>query len=808
MVSALEAELGLPPLVAKLLAVRGFASVREAALFLEGDGFHDPYELKGMAEAVERIRRALTAGETIRIYGDYDADGVSSTALMFKLFRQLGARFDYYIPHRIHEGYGLNRKALEQAAKNNVTLIVTVDTGISAVEEIKYAKELGIDVVVTDHHEPPEVLPEAYAIVNPKQPGCMYPFKSLAGVGVALKLAQALLERFPEELTEFAALGTVADLMPLNGENRLIVKLGLEQMRRSQNPGLRALIGVVGTELRDVTEQTIGFALAPRINAGGRIDTADTAVKLLVTDQEQEAEHLAYDLDQLNKERQRIVDEMTKEALEMAEHFLVDGVVPPVLVLAKEGWNIGVMGIVASKLLEKYYRPVFVLSIDSETGMCKGSGRSIDGFDMYRALTECAQWMDHYGGHQAAAGLTMAREHIDAFRSHVVMLADQWLSEESYLPVMEADSVCSLSDVSLEHAAALSKLAPYGSGNPLPRFMFLGAELSERRTMGREQQHAKLMLVGEQGPIEAVGFGFGALLDWIAPGAKVDVIGELGISEWNGIRKPQIMIRDIRVQEVQAFDWRGVKKPEDRIRQLVSGIEAVRTEKPNIAVVWFGLDSSRAPSGRMVDEWEKLWGGQVAMWLCLPPGEDSNKVSLEPLNKAAERLGLSESTDLVLYNLPPSLRMLTGCLQSTTSAQRIYGLFQASSEDELSPAPSREHFKDVYSLLRSSTQPLPDRPAMLNALSRRTGISAAAVQFILEVLLELNVLDKTVEGYTCIPNAPKKDLSQSFKYRYKLEIQDVERQLVFSSSLELSRWLLQEKSGGLIKKAHLMEEIV
>jgi single-stranded-DNA-specific exonuclease len=319
----LEKELNVSPFLSRLLAARGITESEQAAAFLHGgtDCIHDPFLLDGMDLAVGRIRRAIESGEKIRIYGDYDADGVSSTSLMVSLFKQLGCDFDYYIPHRVQEGYGLHNGAIDIAKEQGVSLMVTVDTGISAVEQIAYAASLGIDVVVTDHHEPPEHLPGAYALVNPKKSDCPYPFKQLAGVGVAVKLAQALLGRWPEELLEYVAIGTIADLMHLSDENRMMVKQGIERIRNTANPGLRALLEVSGVAVKDVNSTHIGFALAPRINASGRLLSADAAVRLLTTDSEQEAMQLADNLDALNKERQRIVDDMTKEAAAMVERL-------------------------------------------------------------------------------------------------------------------------------------------------------------------------------------------------------------------------------------------------------------------------------------------------------------------------------------------------------------------------------------------------------------------------------------------------------------------------------------------------------
>ena len=550
--NVLSMALALPPLVAKLLVQRGYNEVAAAEAFLRGgtELLHDPLLLKGMKEAVARIEAAGAAGDKIRIYGDYDADGVSSTSLLIHVFRTLGYQFDYYIPHRALEGYGLNKRAMDSAAADGIKLIVTVDTGISAYEEVSYAKQLGIDVVVTDHHEPPEHLPEACAIVNPKQPGCPYPFKGLAGVGVAFKLAHALMGRPPMEWTDIVCLGTIADLMPLHGENRMLVRSGIARLRNTDNIGFRALAEAGGFELDQVTASTVAFGMAPRINAAGRLDHAKRAVELLTTAHYDDAILAASSLDVLNKERQRIVEAIVKDADQQWQDKCkaaeaLSQPAPPVIVLAGEGWNVGVIGIVASKLLERYYKPVVILGIDAENGMCKGSARSIDGYDLHAALTECEALLEHYGGHQAAAGMSMHREQLPAFEQKLGMLAMEWLTEQDWIPKTPIDLVCTVNEANVDTITQLSQLEPFGAGNPSPRLLFERTELADRRTMGKESKHLKLSLRSGRTSLDAVGFGWGEIAERLRSGVSIDLIGELNINEWNGQRKPQLHIHDL-----------------------------------------------------------------------------------------------------------------------------------------------------------------------------------------------------------------------------------------------------------------------
>ncbi|OBZ12468.1 single-stranded-DNA-specific exonuclease RecJ [Bacillus sp. FJAT-26390] len=555
----LAAGLSVPPLVARLLVQRGYDDVAAAERFLRGgqEHFHDPYLLLGMKAAVDRIRLAGARNEKIRIYGDYDADGVSSTSLLVHLFRSLQYNFDYYIPHRALEGYGLNNKAIELAAAEGIGLIVTVDTGISAVQEIENAKQLGIDVVVTDHHEPPEQIPQAAAVVNPKQADCGYPFKGLAGVGVAFKLAHALLERPPLEWADIVCLGTIADLMPLKDENRILVRYGLERLRSHTSVGFRALAEAGGIELDGLTATNVAFGMAPRVNAAGRLDHAKRAVELLTTEDYDNAILAAIGLDSLNKERQRVVESIVKEAEQQWQTKVAEAAEagidsPPVIVLAGEGWNVGVIGIVASKLLERNYKPVIILGIDEQTGMCKGSARSIEGFDLHAALTACDELLDHYGGHQAAAGMSLHRDRLLEFEGRLGTLASEWLSADDWIPKTSVDLVCSVNEATLETITELAQLEPFGMGNPSPRLLFQRTELADRRTIGKESKHLKLSLGGGRRMLDGIGFSMGMLAEKLKPGSKIDVIGELSVNEWNGQRKPQLQLHDVHFDPAAA----------------------------------------------------------------------------------------------------------------------------------------------------------------------------------------------------------------------------------------------------------------
>ncbi|GIP31404.1 single-stranded-DNA-specific exonuclease RecJ [Paenibacillus sp. J2TS4] len=779
-VTRLIDELSLSPLLAKLLVARGMEQIEEVRKFLQVGAaqIHDPFLMDGIEIAVERIRSALQRQEFIRIYGDYDADGVSSTSLMVYLMRELGANFDYYIPHRIHEGYGLNNSALDQAKEHGVSLIITVDTGISAYAEVEYAGSLGIDVIVTDHHEPPEILPPAHAVINPKKPGCSYPFKQLAGVGVAFKLAHALLNRLPHELLEMVAIGTVADLMPLTDENRVLVKLGIDALRNSGNPGLLALFDAAGIERKDVSAGHIGFSLAPRINASGRLESAGDAVRLLTTNDREEADRLAFELDQLNKERQRIVEEMTAEALAMLEEG-PDPAEQRVLIVSKEDWNAGVIGIVASKLLEKYYRPTIVLGIDPQTGIAKGSARSIAGFDLYKALTSCSDLFEHYGGHQAAAGMSIAQERIPELKHRLEALAQECLTEQDLLPEIQVDLCSTLEEATLDGIKQLEQLAPFGMGNPSPRVVFTGLELNQCKKMGREQQHLKLTLSQEAKQVpamEAVGFGKSFMADKMAPSARIDVLGELSINEWNGIRKPQLIIQDLRIPEPQVFDWRGIRNSDDRWSSLFAEAAAVNNYgggKQNTAFVVFNDHNYSYLSPG--------WITRSSIWSFADSGPP------KPIHNESGH-SYAEITDLILMAMPQQASQAEQALQQAIGVERVYAVFEDSSRNE-AVIPGREQFKQVYAALLQQAKSTVEERALLDYISKRSGLPKGSIQFIIKVFEELSFVERDGTGYRCVASPVKKELSSSRLYRSNQERQRTEEMLLYSSAKELSRWV-------------------
>ncbi len=544
--------LGLHPLAGRVLASRGLAEPKDAEAFLAAPltDLPDPFAMKGMHAAVARIVRAVEEGERIALYGDYDVDGVTSTALLAGFLRACGADVLTYVPHRLVEGYGLNTAAVEKLAAQGIRLLVTLDCGITSAPEVRAATALGVDAVVVDHHTVPVELPAAAAILNPHQPGCGYPSKDLAAVGVTFTLAMALRRalrergRFGAERPEpnlkdaldLVALGTVADVVPLVGANRILVRWGLEVIAKSRRPGLRALKRVAGVpEGAEVTAGQVGFRLGPRINAAGRLDDAGRGVRLLLEQDADRADTLARELDRENQARQEIERTILEEAIHDAAERVGAGARG--LVLARDGWHAGVVGIVAARIVERFHRPSVLVALGETEG--KGSGRSIEGFHLHDALEACAGHLTRFGGHKHAAGVTIARERVGAFRQAFEAHALAHVRDEDLVPRCRIEGWVEEREISERAALDLAKLGPYGAGHPEPVFALRGAA-GKARTVGAGGAHLKLAL----GRLDAIGFGMGDRLAMC--GGPVEAAFTVGLDEWDGARRLQLKLRDVR----------------------------------------------------------------------------------------------------------------------------------------------------------------------------------------------------------------------------------------------------------------------
>ncbi len=564
--SEISQKLGVSAAMGRLLCCRGCGSVGDAESFLRRDGgaLYDPYLLPDMDRAVEIIQRAAAEKRRIVIYGDYDADGVTSVSVLYLYLRDMGADVSYYIPKR-SEGYGMSKDAIGKIAADGAGLIITVDTGITAVAETEYARSLGVDVVVTDHHECIDDMPPAYAVVNPQRGDSKYPFSGLAGVGVVFKLVCALetarcpdedrltaVMRVSDKYIDLVAIGTIADVMPVLDENRLIVSYGLLKIENTTRPGLRALIDASSDGARRktrvrVTSSYISFTIAPRINAAGRIADASLAVELFLSDNDARARILADKLCEVNRERQLLENVISEEAYAKIDK---DGGSDPVIVVSDEGWHNGIIGIVASRVTEKYGRPSILISFDGAGGehdIGKGSGRSVKGLNLAQALGECGEYLVKFGGHELAAGLSLERCRLDDFKRAINDVARRELLGGVPEQIITADMELALGEATLEFADEQRLLEPFGVGNPTPLYMTRDAEVTAAVGVG-SNKHTRLTLAGEA-PITAMCFSASPEELDVYAGERVDILYNIDVNEFRGERTPQLIVRAIRKSE-------------------------------------------------------------------------------------------------------------------------------------------------------------------------------------------------------------------------------------------------------------------
>lgn len=541
------------PVVAQVLYNRGLRTRFDVADFYDARfDFDNPYRLKGVAEAVHRLRIAIRRKECVAIYGDFDVDGVTSSVLISKVFESLGIKYQLHIPHRIDEGYGLNKPAIKSLREKGCTLLLTVDCGIRSVDEVAYARRLGMDVILTDHHSVGPEIPPATAVINPKQQGDRYPFKDLAGVGVAYKLAQGLIRaerQMPsrkgaapgiaeEDLLDLVALGTVADIVPLTGENRALVRRGLERINQASRPGLRAMVEESGLKPGKIDATAIGFVLGPRLNAAGRLETALYSYRVLHTEDESEAMELAALLGKLNRTRQ----EMTERSAEVArEQIAQTDPDAPIFLVDSPEFHRGIVGLVASRLTEELHRPVLVAR--REEVFTYGSARSIPAFHITHALDKASNWLHRYGGHAAAAGFTLKTDNIDGFRNALLEIAQQEFDEDSWTPELLIDAKIGFRQITPDVYHEIARMEPFGEGNPQPVFCSGPVEVRSARAVGNHNSHLKLFLA--QGGVGFGGIAFrrGELAEKLP--SLVDIAFQITMNEWNGNSKLELLIVDI-----------------------------------------------------------------------------------------------------------------------------------------------------------------------------------------------------------------------------------------------------------------------
>lgn len=676
---ALGRALGITPLTARLLCNRGYTDPASAELFFGNDArvWHDPMLMADMKYAVTRVLEAVEQHESIVIYGDYDVDGVTSVTSLYLYLTGLGAKVTCYIPNRLGEGYGMSVAAVDQLAADGVSLIITVDTGITAHTEIAHAAALGVDTVVTDHHECHADIPLCCAVVNPHRPDCPYPFKELAGVGVVFKLICACeatrmrispaeaLERMGNRLIDLVAIGTIADVMPLVGENRYIVTRGLAMLDHTDRPGLVALLDAISGSgssksasaggkkpRRKVNSGLVGFGIAPRINAAGRIAHAMMAVDLLLADTPEHAEEMAAELCAINTHRQTEENAIAEQAYAMIDAQLEDarksGEAPPsVIVLEDDGWMQGVVGIVASRITEKYGLPSILISFEgavdgvpSEYDLGKGSGRSIKGLNLVEALADSRELLARFGGHELAAGLTVRRKDIPAFRKRINEYAAALLTEEMTAVRYEADAVCEAGELTMRQAEELERLEPFGVGNPTPTLILKDAVIHRIIPLGGGR-HTKLTAFKDGQMLQAIWFGIAPSKLPVAAGDTADLLFQLNINDYQGVRSLQLILQDMRPAESATL----ARRMEDtRLSQVLEGApispsEELVPDREEIAAVFTVLRSDARLGNMTVSERSLLERANRA------PGASINRVKLNLILRILTEMGVCRVED-------------------------------------------------------------------------------------------------------------------------------------------------------------------
>ncbi|MEE1133078.1 MAG: single-stranded-DNA-specific exonuclease RecJ [Caryophanon sp.] len=750
-VATLQNGLGLSTMAAKILAARGFTTVEAAKAWLHMDdsAMHDPFLLHGMDDAVFRIEQALEEGEKIMVYGDYDCDGATSTAVMLNVLYDLGADVTFKIPNRFKHGYGPHIDLFQEAYDEGVRLIITVDNGISAVDQVRFAKDLGMDIIITDHHEPGDVLPEADVILHPRVPENSYPFGELAGVGVAFKLAHALYGEVPAHLFEYVAVGTVADLVPLEGENRYFVKRGLEALRISHKPWVAALCDVSSQEKTRIDEDTIGFLFGPRINAVGRLGEAHPAVELLMSDDAAQAAMLAKKLNDANTERKDLVQTITEEAVAMIEasEELQNSFV---LVVAGSNWNPGVVGIVASRLVEQYYKPTIVLCIDDEKGTAKGSARSIEGYHLYNELAKNRDIVPHFGGHPMAAGMTLPKENVEELRRRLHAQAVDCLTDEQLQQKLRVDIPLTLAEITVEAIEDIAKLGPFGMHFAKPIYALENMQIASMKKMGATQNHLKLEITDGVQSIEAVSFNNGHLADELTQGVSISFVGDVSINEWQGRKKPQFKVEDVQTTEWQLFDIRGIRQPSRWLQQVPI---------QDMQFVAFS-DATVSYYASIVEQ---------------------------PIHVVAEQCdNILTNGYIVLLDLPQNVQMLQALL-SKKKPSRIYAHFFVQDSQYFNGMPTREQFAWFFKLLKQNPQM--SWKEHFPKISTQFGVPQEILKFMTKVFFELKFVRIDRGLISVEPMTQKSALTDAPAYKERQARMELEQLLLYAPYAELKDWL-------------------
>ncbi|MCH4532419.1 single-stranded-DNA-specific exonuclease RecJ [Staphylococcus haemolyticus] len=730
----------LTPIIKKLLESKSITDDESIKALLDETIInHNPWLLSDMEKAVTRINEAIDNNERILVYGDYDADGVTSTTILVNTLQTLGAEVGWYIPNRFSEGYGPNELAFRNAYDEGVSLIITVDNGIQGHKEIEMVQKLGVDVIVTDHHEIGRTLPEAYAIVHPMHPEYEYPFHFLCGAGVAYKLSQVLLENPPNYFVSLAAIGTIADLVSMTDENRSIVKQGLSFLNQNCPIQIKALLNQAGYN-DTINEETVGFIIGPRLNAVGRLEDASLAAELLMTEDEEEAEFLAEQVEHFNVERKEIVAQITDEALAIAEEKVNNG--NQFLLLAKENWHEGVLGIVASKIVETYALPTLILNIDLEQNHAKGSARSIEQVSMFEILSAHQDLISKFGGHHMAAGMTMEIDYIEALEQGL----NDWmfkLSEHTSLePTKHVSVKLEENDISINNIRDIQRLSPFGTDFEKPLLEIDDNEVVDVRAIGKDKNHLKL--VTGQLQLQSLYWKNGQLATQIEPGQPINLLGNLQINEWNGNQSPQFIIQDIATNNEQILDYRSKRKqlnidPNDtRVAFLIHP----KKEKLNHNYYYYGdkIDQEH----------------EVVILRDLPNDLDSLKDSLKNLNYSQLYLVLQHQQSIYFDGMPTS-----------------------------------NEFKSCFKALMTKKETNLEQEGML--LCQHLNVKPNILKFMLKVFYELGFVTEENGIIKIVDNANKQNIETSRVYQLRQSRMEVEKLLLYDDFTQLKTWIKSQK---------------
>ena len=750
-VEQLSQELGINPVIARLLAERGITTPEEAHSFIQPSmqAVHDLHQLHDMDKALERIQEAVAAGEQITVYGDYDADGITSTALMYEVLQDVGANVNYYVPNRFRDGYGPNAEAYQKIIDQGTKLIITVDNGVSGKAVIDPVVKQGIDVIVTDHHEMPEDLPDAYAIVHPRYPGSNYPFADLSGVGVAFKVAWALLDEFPEELLDLVAIGEIADVVSVSDENRPLIMMGIQELRQGMRPGLHALVKEAGISEQSLTDQDIGFVIAPRLNALGRIADANEGVELLTTLDEDRAIKLAKAVEQANSKRQELVNEIMGEAQQQVDRLPQD---QSVLLVVGHDWHQGVLGIVASRLMDQTGKPTIVASTNDDQKIAKGSGRSVDGFNLFAALDGHRDLMTSFGGHPAACGLSFETENSEKLRNVLLHEAEnQHFDGQKKQPLKIAASI-SPAEVSMQLYDQLVSLSPFGPGNEQPVFELQPDQINSIVTMGKDNSHLKFMVGDQQSQVTVIAFGKGKLAAVLraAMANQIKLAVKISINEWRGKRTVQLMLEDISINSPVIIDQRTNKLNPQLFNEAGYYVAFDKKLRDNI--------QPHLPEGSALSPDEAVQTDFSAQ-----------RVTIVDCPSTLEEFEKLFSND---QQAPSMIRLL---------------LFQPHSV-YLSGMPVRDEFARLYRLVVRTTQI--DLNRQLNQLSTRLKINAERLIFMLRVFSAAGFVTIKDGILKPVSDVNKTDIKETNPYQRRVAQYQAEQVLLFSDSKALAKWVL------------------